>query len=169
MRLLYRLASAGFSIWPFDPVAWPRIVEIYPRALTGAVIKSRPEARAAFLRDRAVELDAPLLEKAVSSEDAFDAVVSALEMALHVEELEALEPVSDPRLVLEGVIWLPRRARIPAGGRSTAGDASNRPRPRGLPRPEPLAGATSALDASARGVHGGGAPRTSQSHPSRSH
>ena len=29
MRLLHRLHRAGFSIWPFDPPGWPRVLEIY--------------------------------------------------------------------------------------------------------------------------------------------
>src|SRR5688572_17311154 len=40
MRTLHRLRAAGFSIWPFDPPGWPRVVEIYPRLLTGPVNKS---------------------------------------------------------------------------------------------------------------------------------
>jgi hypothetical protein len=39
MPILHRLTVAGFSVWPFDPPGWPRIVEIYPRVLTGAVNK----------------------------------------------------------------------------------------------------------------------------------
>ncbi|MGD9890667.1 MAG: hypothetical protein AB7U18_05165, partial [Dehalococcoidia bacterium] len=49
MRLLSRLRHAGFSIWPFDPPGWPRVVEIYPRLLTGAVRKRNPGERTRYL------------------------------------------------------------------------------------------------------------------------
>jgi hypothetical protein len=58
MRLLHRLRAAGFSIWPFDPPGWPRVVEIYPRLLTGPVNKSSADARAAHLVARHPELGA---------------------------------------------------------------------------------------------------------------
>lgn len=40
MPALLRLARAGFSIWPFDQPGWPQAVEIYPRVLTGPVVKT---------------------------------------------------------------------------------------------------------------------------------
>ena len=44
--VLARLRAAGFSIWPFDAPARPPVaVEIYPRLLTGPVVKSDPTAR----------------------------------------------------------------------------------------------------------------------------
>ena len=50
---LARLQDAGFAIWPFDAPARPPVaVEIWPRALTGPVVKSDATARAAYL-DRA--------------------------------------------------------------------------------------------------------------------
>ena len=81
MPVLGRLSGAGFSVWPFDAPGWPRVVEIYPRALTGRVIKSDERARRAYLRRHFPEHPADLLERAASSEDAFDAAVSALVMA----------------------------------------------------------------------------------------
>ena len=50
MPILQTLREAGFSIWPFDPPGWPTVVEIYPRALTGAVNKSSRDARQTYLR-----------------------------------------------------------------------------------------------------------------------
>ena len=44
MPHLLMLAKNGFGIWPFSE-GWPRVVEIYPRALTGPVNKSRWSAR----------------------------------------------------------------------------------------------------------------------------
>ncbi|MFP5389572.1 MAG: hypothetical protein ACLGG5_09790, partial [Thermoleophilia bacterium] len=38
MPHLLTLARNGFGIWPFSE-GWPRVVEIYPRALTGPVNK----------------------------------------------------------------------------------------------------------------------------------
>jgi hypothetical protein len=40
--MLPRLRQAGWSIWPFDPPSLPLLVEIYPRLLTGPVVKSSP-------------------------------------------------------------------------------------------------------------------------------
>ena len=38
--ILARLRAGGFTIWPFDVAPTPPVaVEIYPRALTGAVVK----------------------------------------------------------------------------------------------------------------------------------
>src|SRR5262249_30141389 len=39
MPLLARLRKAGFAIWPFNPSSLPLVLEIYPRALTGRVVK----------------------------------------------------------------------------------------------------------------------------------
>ena len=107
MRLLHRLHAAGFSIWPFDPPGWPRVVEIYPRLLTEAVNKSSAAARADHLDARHPELGADLRRRAASSEDAFDAAFSALVMARHLDELIALAPATDPKERLEGWIWHP--------------------------------------------------------------
>ena len=107
MRLLHRLQNAGFSIWPFDPSGWPRVVEIYPRLLTGSVKKSDPACRASYLTDHYPQLGAALKELAASSEDAFDAAVSALKMSKHTDDLIALPNVTDPQVLLEGAIWYP--------------------------------------------------------------
>ena len=56
MRTLHRLHAASFSIWPFDPPGWPLVVEIYPRLLTGSVVKSDRDARVAYLADRSLPL-----------------------------------------------------------------------------------------------------------------
>lgn len=44
MQALHRLAAAGFRIWPFDPPGRPLVVEIFPRLLTRAVVKSNAQA-----------------------------------------------------------------------------------------------------------------------------
>jgi hypothetical protein len=107
MPHLLRLADSGFSIWPFDEPQLPMVIEIYPRLFTGPVVKSRPEARRAYL-----ELNFPRLEEmhrkeAVESDDAFDALVSAFGMDRHLHQLENLQRPDDPRLLREGAIWRP--------------------------------------------------------------
>lgn len=108
MPFLLTLADAGFAVWPFDEPGWPLAIEIYPRVLTGPVVKSDPAARKAYLANHHPALAAPLRTLAASSEDAFDAAVSALAMHAHVRELEALGPVPcDSPVRIEGEIWRP--------------------------------------------------------------
>jgi hypothetical protein len=125
MRLLGSLKACGFSVWPFDD-GWPRIVEIYPRVLTREVRKSNKDDRRDFLERDYPTLAPGLFEKAVSSEDAFDAAVSALVMWSNVGELERLEASRDEEILLEGWIWSP-----PAEWISTS--RSDRPRREGAP------------------------------------
>jgi hypothetical protein len=110
MPLLLRLRAAGFSIWPFYGDALPRVVEIYPRLLTGAVNKSKREARERYLTMHWPDLPAAKHEVAASSEDAFDAAVSARRMWEHQDELLALRATHDPLTALEGAIWQPNRS-----------------------------------------------------------
>lgn len=107
MPHLETLAQRGFDIWPFGSAAWPRVVEIYPRALTGPVNKSSWRKRRDLLFARFGDQSAMLLERAAGSEDAFDAAVSALVMAEHARQLSELAPTDDPRLAIEGKIWRP--------------------------------------------------------------
>ncbi len=112
MPMLRRLRDRGWSVWPFDPprLPLPLLVEIYPRALTGPVTKSSPEARAAYLAAPAyAALAGAVRAEAAASEDAFDAVVSALVMREHAEEFAGLPGAADPVTQLEGAIWRPRR------------------------------------------------------------
>lgn len=108
MRTLHQLHAAGFSIWPFDPPGWPRVVEIYPRLLTGAVVKSSAKARADHLATHYPELHDGFRMCAAMSDDAFDAAVSALVMAQHIDDLTILPPATDRQTALEGLIWHPR-------------------------------------------------------------
>ncbi len=107
MPHLETLARHGFDVWPFDPPGWPRVVEIYPRALRGPVNKNSWRKRHAFLFEHFDSQPATLLERAAGSEDAFDAAVSALVMATHAQQLRALEPADDPQSAIEGKIWRP--------------------------------------------------------------
>ena len=116
MPHLETLCSGGFSIWPFQRPALPMVLEIYPRTLTGPVVKSDQMARSHFLTGRFPEMTASQRTTAASSEDAFDAAVSAMIMAHHLDEILALESVDDAVTRLEGTIW------NPAGGIATDTD-----------------------------------------------
>ncbi len=108
MKHLATLAREGCSVWPFDPPGGPRVVEIYPRLLTGAVNKSRHRARVAYLCEHFDQLADRWRERAAGSQDAFDAAVSALVMASHADELAGLEPApAGSAGRLEGEIWRP--------------------------------------------------------------
>ncbi len=106
MPFLPRLRAAGFALWPWDDARAPMALEIYPRALTGPVVKSSALAREAYLADDP-RVPPALLKAAIGSEDAFDAAVSALEMAARLPELLTLRATSDPVVRLEGAIWPP--------------------------------------------------------------
>jgi hypothetical protein len=104
MQALHRLAAAGFGIWPFHEAEPPLLIEIYPRLLTGPVIKSRQTERERYLST--LDLPRQFNRRAAASEDAFDAAVSAVVMAAAVGELLALP--SKPHDLMEGRIWQPR-------------------------------------------------------------
>ena len=112
MPLLERLRNAGFNVWPFDPSEMPMVVEIYPRALTGAVNKGDKDARRAFLEECYPKIESTFLNDAVDSEDAFDALVSALVMVENADDFRSLEPARDDVDRLEGRIWLPKAPRV---------------------------------------------------------
>jgi hypothetical protein len=117
--VLLRLREAGFRIWPFDPPQLtgrhpaPLVVEMYTRLNTGAVHKSNPAARAAYLLRKRREdpayaaLSRTVLQRARSSEDAFDALVSTMVMAAHRETFPTLPQPADPLHPLEGWTWAP--------------------------------------------------------------
>jgi hypothetical protein len=107
MPLLHRLASAGATIWPFESGGWPLVVEIYPRLLTREVVKSSASAREAYLARAYPDLEPEPRQRAIRSEDAFDAAVAALVMAAWADDLVSLPPEPDPRVRLEGRIWHP--------------------------------------------------------------
>lgn len=101
MPMLHELHAHGARIWPFDPPGWPRVLEIYPRMLTGAVVKSNAAARQAYLAAHYPGLPP------IATEDAFDAAVSALQMLAHHADLETLPEEADGGLRREGRIWYP--------------------------------------------------------------
>jgi hypothetical protein len=103
MQALDWLAASGFRIWPFDPPGFPLVVEIFPRLLTGPVRRNSEGERNRYLAR--VPMASELRERAVRSEDAFDAAVSALVMGRAVGEFVALS--AEPDYGLEGKIWQP--------------------------------------------------------------
>ncbi len=114
MLVLSRLTAAGFAIWPFDKRGWPRVVEIYPRLLTGTVNKADASERATYLSTNYDTLDKGTGELAASNENAFDAAVSALVMSENLNDLVALTAATDEQTRLEGKIWHPCRRSRPA-------------------------------------------------------
>jgi hypothetical protein len=107
MPSLLALQGAGLSIWPFDPPGSRTVLEIYPRLLTGPVIKRRQMAREAYLAESGVRLAPDLARIAAGNEDAFDAAVSAVVMSEHAGALSLLEQTTDAETLLEGQIWSP--------------------------------------------------------------
>jgi hypothetical protein len=117
--VLLRLREAGFRVWPFDAPALtgksprPLVVEMYTRLNTGAVHKSNPAARAAYLLRKRREdpayaaLSRTVLQRARSGEDAFDALISTMVMAARCETFAVLPKPRDPLHGLEGWTWAP--------------------------------------------------------------
>jgi hypothetical protein len=119
MTMLEQLHKAGFRVWPLEGSAIgaktpkPLLVEMYTRLMTGAVAKSNAEARKKYLaarkkRDAVYGPVGPsVMRKALSSEDAFDALVSVMEMARFAEEFAGLQATKDAELRREGLTWRP--------------------------------------------------------------
>jgi hypothetical protein len=116
---LLRLHEAGFHIWPYDKPRLgsknprPLVVEMYTRLNTGAVHKSNPDARAAYLlrkrrEDSAyADLSRAVLMKARAGEDAFDALISTMVMAEQRATFATLPQPRDPLHLVEGWTWAP--------------------------------------------------------------
>lgn len=108
MPHLLQLRSAGWRVWPFDPPGFPLVVEIYPRLLTGEVLKTVWRERLHYMETHFSHLDRRYIERAAGSDDAFDAAVSALIMDRHIDELIALPDLSGNFVDrFEGRIWSP--------------------------------------------------------------
>lgn len=112
---LARLREAGFRVWPFDAPALekgePLLVEIYPRLLTGEVKKGNADERVRYLDWKKKELaayaslDEDVVAKARRSEDAFDALVSVMEMAARRRDFLRLRQSTDAVTRIEGAVW----------------------------------------------------------------
>jgi hypothetical protein len=117
--VLLRLREAGFRIWPFDSprlaarIPAPLVVEMYTRLNTGAVHKSNPAARSAYLLRKRREdpayaaLSRTVMQRARSSEDAFDALVSTMTMASQRATFSKIPAPRDPLHPIEGWTWAP--------------------------------------------------------------
>jgi hypothetical protein len=112
---LLRLREAGFRIWPYDEpsVKKPLVVEIYTRLMTGAVTKSSEVARTEYLAKKRREsglyagLSRGVMVKARGTEDAFDALVTAMVMVEHRAEFAWLRKTEDEVFRMEGQTWVP--------------------------------------------------------------
>jgi hypothetical protein len=119
MPFVLRLWEAGFRVWPYESASLsgkkpkPLLVEMYTRLLTGAVAKSNPAARRAYLAAKRKEdsayvgLSRGVVAKALGSEDAFDALVCAMEMVRWRGEFAGLKATREEVLRLEGITWRP--------------------------------------------------------------
>lgn len=114
MPMLTQLRAAGFSIWPFDPPRLPLVVEIWPRLFMGSVVKGRGDARKVYLAEHHPSLGGAARHAAEESDDAFDAVISALAMNSARHEFAALLEAGDADTLLEGEIWHPAESNPPA-------------------------------------------------------
>jgi hypothetical protein len=119
MPFLLALRESGFRVWPFESALLagkepqPLLVEMYTRLMTGAVAKSNEGARRAYLAaklkgdDLYEGISRGVLAKAYASEDAFDALVSVVEMVRYKGEFARLKATTDEALRLEGITWRP--------------------------------------------------------------
>jgi hypothetical protein len=115
MAGLLVMREAGFRIWPFDAPSTkkPMVVEIYTRLMTGAVNKSSEAARTAYLAKKRREnilyagISRGVMAKAKGSEDAFDALVTAMVMVEHRGEFARLRRTEDEVFRMEGQTWVP--------------------------------------------------------------
>ncbi len=111
---LHALHEAGVPIWPFtndSGGAGAVVAEIWPRTFAPAVRKSQPAARVAHLHSLG-RWHAQLVQftnVVQSSDDAFDALVSAIGMWDARAELALLPAVRTAAERLEGRIWAASR------------------------------------------------------------
>jgi len=107
-RMTTRKANATASA-----SAKPLVVEMYTRLMTGAVAKSNEAARKRYLKAKRkedalyAEISRGVMKKAEGSEDAFDALVSMVEMVRQKEDFGELRATKDAELRLEGITWRP--------------------------------------------------------------
>ncbi len=109
MPILSRLRSRGFSVWPFHEARLPLVIEVWPRLSSGPVNKSDAKARVKTLRARFPGLPRKIVDAARGSDDAFDALITALDLDAHRRTLARLERAPDRQTCLEGRIWQPSR------------------------------------------------------------
>jgi hypothetical protein len=105
MPWLAWLRARGFGVWPFDDVGACTAFEVYP-SLYAKVATNDAVGRAEHLAPLPPDvLRAREREIAIASDDAFDAVVSALAMWERRDELLSLRATTDATVAIEGDIW----------------------------------------------------------------
>lgn len=102
MPFLTDLVAAGCRVWPFQDVKLPLIIEIWPSILKTNFKGSKSQLLASLTADPGVDL-----HKAATSNDAYDALVSAVAMAHSFTTGVGLQQTVDRVELLEGKIWLP--------------------------------------------------------------
>ena len=100
------LRARGFAIWPFDAVGLCSAFEVYP-SLFAKVATNDAIGRAAHLAPVSARvLGVREREAAIASDDAFDAVVSALAMWDRRADLRTLPRAADAVTAIEGAVWV---------------------------------------------------------------
>jgi len=87
------------------------VVEIYPRLLSGRVVKGTRDARARYLDEHCPTLSRAIADCAVRSDDAFDGCISALAMGRVADCFVSTDAAPDPVARLEGAVWQPPSPR----------------------------------------------------------
>lgn len=105
MPILRRIRTSGVAVWPFDsaPQSGTVVVEAYPRWCTGPVVKSRAADRAAYMARKWPSVTGAQADAAIASEDAFDAVCTALTLSRSDRPNEVPDPVDR----IEGRVVVP--------------------------------------------------------------
>ena len=117
LPFLLRLQRAGLAIWPFDDPRLPMVIEIYPRLLTGPLVKSSRAGRTQIPERFRAGLTMDQFELVCGSEDALDAALSALEMDRNRVSFANL-PMPSMSERLEGIIWDPQSMATARSGSS---------------------------------------------------
>ena len=125
--VLQRLRAGGFTVWPFDAADPPVVVEVWPRMMSGPVVKSRADARARHLAAYAPTMRTDLRDLAIESDDAFDAAVTALAMAPSAASIARLPRATGAATLLEGQVWSPDPTDQASAASSRAIDTSTSP------------------------------------------
>jgi hypothetical protein len=106
MPWLTWLRARGFAIWPFDDVGPRTAFEVYP-SLYAKVATHDAAGRGRHLAHLpSTVLSRPDRAAAIASDDAFDAVVTALAMWERRDELLCLPAADDATAAIEGEIWV---------------------------------------------------------------
>jgi hypothetical protein len=106
MPWLAWLRARGFAIWPFDEVGAHTALEVYPSMFAKVATHDSAGRSEHLARLPSTVLGARERAAAIASDDAFDAVVSALAMWERRDELSSLQVATDVTAALEGEIWV---------------------------------------------------------------